>query len=160
MAFFLWGLLALGLTGVLVFSSQLEFLVPAIAAIVVLALALIPGLGDNYLVQTLVWLLLTGGGLVLFRDRLRRIKYGSRRLAQDPVAGRTAKVVEAIGDDGWGRVRFQGTTWKATAAAPVAEGVEVTILSQDGLVLQVEAPEPDRMEEEFKALGARSNKEE
>jgi membrane protein implicated in regulation of membrane protease activity len=160
MAFFLWGLLALGLAGALVFSSQLEFLVPALAAILVLALSLIPGLGENYLVQTAVWLVLSAGGLLVFRNQLRRLRFGPRRSVEDPVAGRTAVVVEAIDDQGSGRVRFQGTTWKAVSAEPIAVGSQVMVLGQDGLVLQVEAPEPDRVEEAFKALEAGGKKQE
>lgn len=151
MAFFLWGLLSLGLAGALVFSSQLEFLVPAVAAIVVLALSFIPGLEQNYLVQTLVWLLLSAGGLVVFRNQLRRLKTPRTQQVEDPVAGKRAVVIEAIGEEP-GRVRFQGTTWKAVAAQPLATGVEVVILGQDGLVLQVEQPEQDRVEAELKAL--------
>jgi len=154
MAFFLWGFLALGLAGALIFSSQLEFLVPAVASILVLALALVPGLGENYLVQTLVWLVLSVGGLVVFRRQLRKLKVTASQAVEDSVAGRLAVVTEAIGDDGQGRVRFQGTTWKAVAATPVAVGTEVLILGQEGLVLQVEQPERDRLEEEIKALEA------
>jgi membrane protein implicated in regulation of membrane protease activity len=151
MAFLLWGLLALVLGGVLVFSAQVEFLVPAVAAMIVLALVPIPGLSDSYLAQTVLWLFLSAGGLLVFRNRLRKLKFGRRRPAEDPVAGRKAVVVEAIGEDG-GRVRFQGTTWKAVSAEPVPAGAEVTILAQDGLVLQVERPEADRIADEFKSL--------
>ena len=118
MAFLLWGLLALALGVLLVFSAQVEFLVPAIAAMIILALVPIPGLSDNYLVQTVLWLLLSAGGLLVFRNRLRRLKFGRRRPAEDTVAGRKAVVVEAIGEDG-GRVKFQGTTWKAVSSDPV-----------------------------------------
>jgi len=157
MAFFLWGLVALGLAGVLVVSSMVEFLVPAVAAFVVLLLAFVPGMAENYLVQTLVWLALTGGGLLVFRDRLRRLKVG-RGPVEDSVAGKTAVVVEAIGPEG-GRVRFQGTTWKASSVDPVAEGATVMVLGQDGLVLQVERLEAERVEEEFKALEGRRGRE-
>jgi len=160
MAFFLWGGLALGLAGVLVFSSQIEFLVPAAAAVIVLLLSMVPGLGELYWVQTLVWLVLTGVGLVVFRHQLRRLKLGARKTAEDPVAGRTAQVVEAIGDDGAGRVRFQGTTWKAVSAEPVAVGAEVLILGQDGIVLTVEALPGDRIEAELRALEGRRDPEE
>ncbi len=49
-------------------------------------------------------------------------------------------------------MKFQGTTWKAVSAEPVPVGAAVTILGQEGLVLQVERPEIDRVEEELKAL--------
>jgi membrane protein implicated in regulation of membrane protease activity len=154
MASLVWGLLALALGGALVFSAQLEFLVPAAAAVVLMACALIPGFSESYLAQALVWLALSAGGLVLFRNRLRQLKFGFRRGVEDSVAGRRALVVEAIGETG-GRVRFQGTTWKAVSAEPVAAGVEVVILGQDGLVFQVERPETDRVEEELRALETR-----
>ena len=154
MASLLWGLLAVVLGTALVFSAQIEFLVPAVAAVLVLALALIPGLSESYLAQTLIWLAVSAGGFLIFRNRLRTLKFGRRRPAEDPVAGRKAVVVEAIGEEG-GRVRFQGTTWMAVSAEPVPEGAEVVILGQEGLVLQVERPETDRVEEELKALQSR-----
>jgi len=157
MAFLFWGLLTLGLAGALVFSSQLEFLVPAAASIVVLAVALVPGLTDNFLIQTLLWLLLSAGGLVVFRNRLRSLKFGPRRAVEDSVAGKTAVVVEAIGESGEGRIRFGGTTWKAISTDPVAVGTEVVILGQDGLVFQVERREEERMDEEFRGLTQKSD---
>lgn len=156
MAFFLWGLVALGLAGVLVVSSMVEFLVPAVAAVLVLLLSFVPGMAENYLVQTLTWLGLTGGGLLVFRDRLRQLR-GGKASVEDSVAGKTAVVVEAIGPEG-GRVRFLGTTWKAFSADPVAEGSTVVVLGQDGLSLQVERLEAERVEEEFKALEGRTTK--
>ena len=160
MAFLFWGLLTLGLAGALVFSSQLEFLVPAAASIVVLAVALVPGLTDNFLIQTLLWLLLSAGGLVMFRNRLRTLKLGPHKAVEDSVAGKTAVVVESIGETGEGRIRFGGTTWKAVSTDPVAVGKEVVILGQDGLVFQVERLEAERMDEEFRALAKKSDPEE
>jgi len=156
MAFFLWGLFALGLGGALLVSSMVELLVPSVAAALVLLLSFVPGMSDNYLAQALIWLGLTSGGLLVFRDTLRRLK-GAKTLVEDSVAGKTAVVVEAIGLDG-GRVRFQGTTWKAHSAEPVPVGATVVVLDQDGLSLQVERLEAERMEEEFKALEGQSTK--
>ena len=152
MAFYFWGLLALGLAGALVFSSQLEFMVPALAALAVLAVSFVPGLGDSYIIQTLVWVVLSTVGLLVFRNKLRALRLGHRRPVEDPVAGKSAVVTEAIGDATPGRIRFGGTTWTAISAEPVEVGTEVVILGQDGLVFQVEQPAQDKLESELKAL--------
>lgn len=158
MAFFLWGVLALGLAGVLVFSSQVEFLVPALAAVIVFLLAMVPGLEQAYWLQTLVWLGLTGTGLLVFGRRLRQWRTVSKRV-EDPIAGRIAVVVEALDENGVGRVKFQGTTWKAVSTGPVPVGTSVVVLGQSGLELQVEQPEPSP-EDKWKALGAGQKTEE
>ncbi len=84
MAFLLWGLLALALGVVLVFFGTGEFLVPAVAAMIILSLVPIPGLSNNYFVQIVLWLLLSAGGLLVFRNRLRRLKFGRRRPPKIP----------------------------------------------------------------------------
>jgi len=156
MAFIFWALLSFGLTGALVFSSQIEFLVPALASILVMALSLIPGLGPLWGLQTLIWLLLSASGLYLFRNKLKKLKKGSRP-AEDAVAGHRATVVEVIDLDSPGRVRFLGTTWSAASVERLEPGTEVVILEQDGLVLQVERSSEARANEEWKALEEKSD---
>ena len=96
MAFYFWGLLAPGLVGAQVFSSHLEFLVPFVAVVAVLTFSLIPGLTDAYLVQTLVWLGISGAGRLILRNKLKILKQVTLRRVADPVAGKNAVVVEAI----------------------------------------------------------------
>jgi membrane protein implicated in regulation of membrane protease activity len=148
----LWSLLALALAGLVVFSNQLEFLLPALAAFVVALVALIPGVGDLPLLQVALWLALSASGLALFRQRLRVLKRPKEGPAEVPAAGQSAVVTEALGTDGVGRVRFQGTTWVAHAAEAIPVGAAVEILSQDGLVLSVRQNTDDQLLREFDAL--------
>jgi len=132
-----WTVLTLLLVGVVVFSSQLEFLVPAAAAFLVLFAALVPGLADNYLVQTGLWIVLSVGGFLLFRRKIQQLRQPRTGPVEESVAGKTAVVVEELGDGSPGRVKFQGTTWTAESAYPIPAGTEVVVLSQKGLLLHV-----------------------
>ncbi|MEI8095188.1 MAG: NfeD family protein [Spirochaetales bacterium] len=152
MVVILWSALALVLAGLVVFSNQLEFLVPAAAAFAVAFFALIPGLGDQYVVQAVVWALLSAGGLVLFRRKLQALKRPRGGSAQESVAGKKAVVTEALGDGEPGRVRFQGTTWIAVSTEPLAIGDEVEVLGQEGLVLSVQRVNDDRLARDIQAL--------
>jgi membrane protein implicated in regulation of membrane protease activity len=159
MVVIIWSLLALALAGLVVFSNQLEFLVPAVAAFAVALLALVPGLREQYLVQAIVWALLSVGGFVLFRRKLLALKRPRGGSAQDSVAGKKAVVTEALGEGEPGRVRFQGTTWIALSAEPVAVGCEVEILGQEGLVLSVQQVSDDRLARDIQALRAPTKEE-
>lgn len=137
MSVLFWSLLTLLLLGVVVFSSQLEILVPAAAAFVVLLVALVPGFGQDYLWQTVLWIVLSVAGMLAFRRKLRQLRLPKGGPVEEPVAGKTAVVVEALGEDTPGRVRFQGTTWAAESAYAIPVGTEVEVLSQKGLLLRV-----------------------
>lgn len=137
MAALLWAVLSLGLGAATVFSNQLEFLVPAVAAVVVLAVSLVPGWGEFYLLQAGLFVLLSALGLVLFRRRLAALRQPKTGPVVEPVAGKTAVVVEALDEGQPGRVSFQGTTWAAESAYAVPVGAEVEVLSQKGLLLHV-----------------------
>lgn len=50
---------------------------------------------------------------------------------EDHAIGRTAEVVEAIEPPRSGRVKFQGSFWKATGDAPAPAGTMVRIVSRD-----------------------------
>jgi membrane protein implicated in regulation of membrane protease activity len=152
MAVIIWSLLALALAGLVVFSNQLEFLVPAAAAFVVALVSMIPGVGNLYLLQTAVWLALSAAGLAVFWRKLRALKRPKGGPAQESVAGKTAVVTEALTDTAPGRVRFQGTTWVASSAEAVPVGAAVEILGQDGLTLSVRQRTDDRIQREFQAL--------
>lgn len=152
MAIIIWSVLALTLAGLVVFSNQLEFLVPAVASFAVALLALVPGMGDQYLVQTFVWIALSVAGFGLFRRRLLAMKKPKGGPAQESVAGKTAVVTEALGEDEPGRVRFQGTTWTARSIERVEVGTEVEILGQEGLVLTVQQRTDDKLAHDIQAL--------
>ncbi len=152
MAVLIWSVLALVLAGLVVVSSQLEFLVPAVATVLALLVALIPGLGDNYFVQTAVWIAASVAGFALFRRQLKALKMPKEGPVEDSVVGKTAVVTEALEDGVPGRVSFRGTTWQALSPEAVPVGAEVEVLEQDGLLLHVQQRPQDRITEEFKAL--------
>jgi len=132
-----WTVLTLALVAVVVFSTQLEFLVPAVAAFLVLLVTMIPGLGENYFLQTALWIVLSVAGFLGFWRRIQKLRQPNGGPAVESVAGKSAVVIEELGDGIPGRVKFQGTTWAAESAYPLPVGAEVEVLSQKGLLLHV-----------------------
>jgi len=71
----------------------------------------------------------------LLRSRKRPVVTGTEALI-----GATGETVSWQGDEG--RVRVKGEIWRARAAAPVADGSRIKVVSRDGLVLLVESIRP------------------
>ena len=145
---FLWALLGLVLIGA-------EFLVPGlvvvffgIGALVTAALAaLVPGISASLVAQIVAWLGSTAIAFVALRRSLARVFRGKMISADDAaVVGKSAVVTERITAENPGRVRFEGTTWRAASYTETLEqGMTVDILKQDGLTLYVtrSISEPD-----------------
>ena len=103
--------------------------------------ALLSGLfPERVALQALIWLATSGLSLALLRRWVSRVFKG-RLLSpsdQDQSVGRDAVVVERIIPGVPGRVRFQGTTWKAETVEETFEpGDRVMILQTDNLTCQV-----------------------
>jgi len=71
----------------------------------------------------------------LLRSRKRPVVTGTEALI-----GATGETVSWQGDEG--RVRVKGEIWRARAAAPLADGSRIKVVSRDGLVLLVESIRP------------------
>jgi len=71
----------------------------------------------------------------LLRSRKRPVVTGSEALI-----GALGEAVSWQGNEG--RVRVNGEIWRARAAAPLADGTHIKVLSRDGLILLVEAVRP------------------
>ena len=80
--------------------------------------------------------------LVTLRRYLKSVFLGDsedRLSASDEFAGRTGEVVADIASGVPGRVMLGDAEWDAVAAAPIAAGTKVKILSRKNLTLTVEA---------------------
>ena len=98
----------------------------------------------NLNIQILIFLLASLLGLVLLRKYLKNRFFSKKdEEAQDQLEefiGKKARAVDAF-SKGEGRVEFKGTRWSARSSKPVSEGQWVTIISKDGLTLNVK-PNP------------------
>jgi len=102
----------------------------------------------------LVWQLaifLVSSLLSLFslRQTLRGVFRGNRAHNAVPnptmsaAVGALAEVIEAIKPPLEGQIKFQGSFWRAVSGTAIATGEKVRITGQNGLVMQVEAVQPD-----------------
>ena len=94
----------------------------------------------NLNIQILIFLLASLLGLVLLRKYLKNRFFSKKdEEAQDQLeefTGKKARAVDAF-SKGEGKVEFKGTRWSARSSEPVSEGQWVTIISKDGLTLNV-----------------------
>lgn len=105
--------------------------------------ALLPGLEARLPLQLLIWAGTSGVSLGLLRRYAARWFRGENRTPGAPdnsEAGKTAEVVDPIGPEADGRIRFRGTTWQARAyGETIPAGATVTILQKESLVYIVTA---------------------
>ena len=138
---YLWGI-----GGILLILS--EFFIPGFvifffgagALLNALLIALIPPLKSNILLQVLIWL--AASGLSLFGLRRYFAKIFKGRLVDagnsSDFSGQKALVIEDIGPDKPGRIRFQGTSWKAFSYdESLKAGEKVEILKKENLTFVV-----------------------
>lgn len=94
----------------------------------------------NLNVQILIFLVASLLGLVLLRKYLKNRFFSKKdEEAQDQLEefiGKKAQAVDTF-SKGEGRVEFKGTRWSARCSDPVAKEEWVTIMSKDGLTLNV-----------------------
>ena len=101
--------------------------------------ALIPGLSTNFTLQGIIWIVSSILTFSLFRKKFAKIFRGTilnREINID--LGHSVKVIEAITPEKPGRVRFQGTSWKAISYTESFEpGVMVDIVKEENLTFVV-----------------------
>ena len=117
------------------------------------------GLMIDPLTAIVTWIFLSAGLTIALRPLLLRFVRGDTSLAltdEDAEAmGQTVTIVEDVGDEDPGRIRFRGATWDARAVnGTLPEGAEATILYRDNLTWVVEpADDADLDAELSEALG-------
>lgn len=103
--------------------------------------ALVPGIGASIPLQVLSWIGLSALSLVALRRRFKSAFGGTvfdRASRESAATGKKAVVTEAISSESPGRVRFQGTTWRAVSYdEEFSEGDHVEILKREGMTLIV-----------------------
>ena len=102
--------------------------------------AVFPFLRSRIVFQILIWLGTSGLSLFLLRKYFARIFKGRflEKKEETEPTGKTAKVIEEIRPDKPGRVRFQGTSWRAICYDETFQkGDKVEILKQENLTIVV-----------------------
>jgi inner membrane protein len=134
---FIWGLLGILLIGAEMFAPGFViFFFGAGAVLTGILSALIPGLESSWGLQALIWLGSSILSLSFLRKRFAHIFRGTilNNTEIPPEIGGSAVVVERITPDEPGRIKFQGTTWKAISYTEIIEpGEPVDILDKENL---------------------------
>lgn len=131
------GLLFMGaeffLPGFVIFFFGLGSLITALLSWIV------PGLRSHITLQILVWLASSGLSLYFLRRYFSKIFRGNLLPGlEDDYAGKSAVVIEEINPEKPGRVRFQGTSWRAISYdETLAPGEKVEILKEENLTFVV-----------------------
>jgi inner membrane protein len=137
---FLWSLLGLILIAAEMFIPGFVIFFFGSGAIITGFLsALIPGLSSSFTLQGIIWITSTILSFTFFRKKFSRIFRGTilnKAITSD--VGRSVKVIEAISPDKPGRVRYQGTSWKASSYTESFNvGDKVDIIQEDNLTFIV-----------------------
>ena len=102
--------------------------------------AFIPGLDTNIFMQTIIWMSSSLISLFSMRKYLSKIFKGRFFGEKEGLeaSGKVAVVTEEITPDKAGRVKFEGTSWKAISyTETLKSGEEVEILKKENLTFIV-----------------------
>lgn len=100
-----------------------------------------PGVGEAFLTQSIVFLVLSVTSLVVGRGFFCALRGKSERGTQDAdddgIVGAQVAVVAAIKPPLLGKIVLNGVEWEAKAERPVEKGETVTVVACKGIVLVV-----------------------
>jgi len=137
---FLWSLLGLLLIAAEMFiPGFVIFFFGSGAIITGFLTVLIPGLSSNFALQGIIWILSSVFSFTFFRKKFSKIFRGTVLNKDiDTDLGHTVKVIEAITPGKPGRVRYQGTSWKAISyTESFKPGTMVDIVKEENLTFIV-----------------------
>lgn len=99
---------------------------------------------ESFVVQLVVFLLVSAAALALTRPLVKKYTQAKTPTNADRLLGRTAQVTEAIDNEkGLGSVFVDGKTWTARSISgeAIAEGTSVTVEALEGVKLMVKVSE-------------------
>lgn len=137
---FLWTLLGLLLIGAEMFIPGFVIFFFGIGAVVTGILSVfIPGIAGSFMSQGVVWIISTILSFSFFRKKFTKIFKGTiLNRNTDKDLGEAAVVIEEITPDKPGRVRYQGTSWKAVSYIEKFDvGETVDIVKEESLTFIV-----------------------
>lgn len=140
---FVWGVIGVALiASEMLIPGFVVFFLGAGALLTSLLSALVPGLGEAFALQGLIWAASSGLSLAFLRRRFSRVFRGKYvKGEKDADLGASATVTEEISPDTEGRVRYQGTTWRAVSYTEhFKPGDTVQIIKEENLTMVVSSP--------------------
>lgn len=139
MASIIWAIIGVLLMGAEIFIPGFVIFFFGLGAIATAILSLLPVIGGSFLLQALLWVAASLGTIGLLRKKLPKI-FKPKLLSKkaDEYIGRKAVVIERVSPEKPGRIKIEGTTWKAISDTETIEkGEEVEILHKENLTFTV-----------------------
>ncbi len=141
---FIWAVIGLVFIGAEFILPGLVIIFFGIGALITAAVsAVLPPVAGSFILQAITWIGSSVLTLAVLRRRFSRIFRGT--VLQEPdedLVGQRGQVTETIGPETPGRIRLQGTTWKAISYDEVnfQPGDPVDVIKQEGATLIVTKP--------------------
>ncbi len=144
---FVWALIGLACIGLEMLMPGFVIFFFGLGGLATALFCLIPFVSGMLWLQVLVFVFFSTLSLVFLRKRFSKIFGGTifdshKGNPEEAGVGKTAEVIETVGALTEGRIRFQGTSWKAhSREGEIAAGRTVRILSREGMTYLVEPAE-------------------
>jgi len=144
---FVWSLIGLACIGLEMLMPGFVIFFFGIGGLATALFSLIPFVSGMLWLQVLLFVVFSTLSLVFLRKRFSRIFGGTifdshKGNPEEAGIGKTAEVIETVGVVTEGRIRFQGTSWKAHCReGEIAPGKTVRIVSREGMTYLVEPAE-------------------
>jgi len=143
-SWFLWALIGISCIGLEMLLPGFVIFFFGLGGIATALFCLVPVVSDLLWLQILLFIVLSILSLVFLRKRFTKIFGGTifdsqRTNSEEAGIGKIAEVIESAGVVKEGRIRFQGTSWKALAReGEIAVGTRVRIVSRDSMTYIIE----------------------
>jgi inner membrane protein len=144
-AWFMWAIIGFVCIGLEIVMPGFVIFFFGIGGLLTAICSLVPFISDILWLQVLIFIALSVMSLLFLRRHFSRIFLGSifdsrKGNAEEDGVGKIAEVIETVGSIVEGRIRFQGTTWKARSReGDIQVGKKVRILSREGITYIVES---------------------
>ncbi len=146
---FVWALIGLACIGLEMLMPGFVIFFFGLGGLATALFSLIPAVSGMLWLQVLIFIFFSTLSLVFLRRRFSRIFGGTifdshKGNPEEVGIGKTTEVIETVGTVTEGRIRFQGTSWKAHCReGEIAAGKMARIVSREGMTYLVEPAETD-----------------
>jgi len=146
---FLWALIGIVCIGLEMLLPGFVIFFFGIGGLITALCCLVPFVSEIVWLQILLFITFSILSLVFLRRKFTKVFAGtvfdSHKVNKETDGvGKIADVVETVGSVTEGRIRFQGTTWKAhTKTGECLAGTHARIVSREGMTYVIEPVEED-----------------
>lgn len=144
---FVWALVGIGCIGMEMLMPGFVIFFFGLGGLATALCSLVPAVAGVLWLQILIFLIFSTLSLIFLRKRFSLIFEGtvfdSRKSNKEEAGiGKIAEVIETAGPVTEGRIRFQGTSWKAhTREGEISAGNRARITAREGMTYVIEPVE-------------------